>query len=149
MNKRAYLPLAFLLAVVRQPILCAEQAPPTHSAVMSSAYGTAFQKVQDALVENQCIILASDQQSGLISFRIQSESYPNSARRHVDFLDGTILLRSVLPASTSIRVQLALSWQESNDMQGTYKSGASREADAGWYKTVFDILGLSASQSKK
>jgi hypothetical protein len=132
-----------------QPLLCTELAPQAHSAVMSSAYGPAFQKLQDALVDNQCIILASDQQSGLISFRMQSESYLNSAKRRIDVLDGTILVRTIQPALTNIRLQLAFSWQESNDMAGTFRSGASKEADPAWYKMVFDMLGVSALPTKK
>ena len=149
MNKRICLPLALLFAVAGQPMAFADQSPQPHSQVIQAPCDSTFQKVIDALVDNNCVILAANQMAGLISFRTQSESYPNSARRHVNILDGTILLRAESPASTRIRVQLTLNWQESNDTAGTFKTGAQKEADAGWYKIVFDILGLPVSPSTK
>lgn len=112
------------------------------SDLVTTSPDATFQKIIDILVNNNCIILAANQQLGLITFRNQSEDNSSSNRRHVNTLEGTILLRQEAPTSTRIRVKLTLRWQEI-DRRGTNLAfGIQHDADAGWYKSVFDMLGF-------
>jgi hypothetical protein len=120
------------------------QAAPT---LVTTSPELTFDKIMENLFTNDCVILTANQQLGLITFRTQSEEYPNSARRRVNVLEGTILFKPDSPASTRTRVKLSLSWQESNDLANTFRTGASKEADAKWYKMIFDMLGVPVPSS--
>jgi hypothetical protein len=127
----------------------AEQPPQLVSELVTSRADTSFEKVVERLFTNNYVILAADKQLGLISFRAQFEDKANAARRHVNVLEGTLLLRAATSSTSRIQVKLTLSWQESNDTAGTFKTGVQHEADAGWYKNFFNMLGLPAALPTK
>ncbi len=119
------------------------QPPQALSELVTSSPDATFEKIVEKLFNNNCIILAVNQQLGLITFRTQSEENSRASRRHVNILDGTILIRSETSTSTRIRVKLSLSWQESYS-DFTFRTGVQNDVGAEWYKSVFDMLGLSA-----
>jgi hypothetical protein len=124
--------------------------PPAQSPseLVTTSPDATFQKIVEKLFNNNCIILAVDRQLGLITFRTQAEDNSNSARRHVNILEGTILVNAETSSATRIRVKLTLGWQESRS-DYTFQTGAQKEADAGWYKFVFDMLGFSTQPPAK
>jgi len=127
----------------------AEQAPQIVSELVTSSPDASFDKIVEKLFNNNYVILAANKQLGFISFRTQFEDNSNAARRHVNVLEGTLLLRAATSSASRIQVKLTLSWQESNDTAGTYRSGVQHEADAGWYKNFFNMLGLPATPPTK
>jgi hypothetical protein len=139
------LSLLFLFPTISQ----AEQSPKITSDFVTTSSDATYDKVLDKLFNNNYIILAANQQLGFITFRTQSEDNSNSARRHVNVLEGTIFLHAENFTTTRIRVKLTLSWQETYDTAGTFRTGAQQEADAGWYKSFFNMLGLTATSSNK
>ena len=135
------------LLFINAPLNLAGASPQTRSDLVTTSPDATFEKIIDKLVDNNFIILAANQQLGLISFRNQIEDNSSSIRRHVNILEGTILLRQESPTSTRIRVKLTLSWQEIDRRGSNIAFGVQHDADAGWYKGVFDMLGFTAPSS--
>ncbi|WP_243288045.1 hypothetical protein [Geothrix terrae] len=133
----------FGLLFFQGPGTWAQKSPQPHTLTLQGAYDTTFSKLLVALVNNDSIILTANQQVGVISFRNQSEDAPNNARKHVNVLEGTILVKAQTPHSTVLQVKLTLAWQESYVTQGTYRTGVQKEADDGWYKGFLDMLSNS------
>jgi hypothetical protein len=149
MNIRIYLPLALLFAFVCQPLVSVEQTLPAHSLVIPEACNPIFPKLLETLVANDCIILAANQHLGVISFRSQFEDNTNSARKRVNVLEGTLLLRPETPTSTLVRVKLTLSCQDTYTTQGTYRVGIQRDADPGWYKGILEMIAKAGPSPTK
>ena len=140
----AWLPLQFINAASPSPAIAdAQQA---HTQVIPIACENLFRKVIETLVANDCIILTADQQLGIITFRTQSEDNTVRGRRHVNILEGTLLLKPELSTSTRIRATLTLSWQEA-DRRTSFVTGVQKNADSGYYKWLFEILGKSFTTS--
>jgi hypothetical protein len=140
---------ALSLLVLHPGICQAEQPPQIVSELLTSSPDARFEKIAEILFNNNYVILAANQQLALITFRTQSEDYPNSARRRVNVLEGTLLLRPAGRDATRIQVKLTRSWQESNDTAGTFRTGVQHEADADWYKNFFNMLGFAAIPPSK
>ena len=144
------IPISVLSLLALCPGVCqAEQPPQIVSEVVAGSCNASFDKIVERLFNNNYIILAANKQLGLITFRTQSEDSSNAARRHVNVLEGTLLLRPLTPTSTQIKIELTLSWQESYVTAGTFRTGVQHEADAGWYKGFFKMLGFAATPSTK
>lgn len=141
------LSLALVLAPLNTSVLQAKEPP--HTLVLPTDCKTSFSNLLTALVSGNCIITFASRECGVISFHTQLESSPNAAKRHVDVLDGTILLAIEDFGSTRAQMGLTVSWQESNEAQGTFKSGAQRDAEAKWYEFIFGILKPNAESPAK
>lgn len=150
MKRLGFVPVCVLSLLLLYPRYSqAEQPPQVVSELVTNSADASFEKVVERLFNGNYVILAADKQLGLVTFRAQFEDHPNAARRHVNVLEGILLLRAETSTATRIRVKLTLGWQESNDTSGTFRTGVQHEADAGWYKTFFNMLGLAATPPNK
>jgi len=116
--------------------------------VVTSSPDATFEALVERLFSHNWIILSANQQLGLITFRYQSEENSSRTRRHVNTLDGSILVRAESPTSTRVRVNLTISWQESF-VDRTFATGVRNDVPAEWYKLVFDTLGLPVPMAAK
>ena len=129
-------------------VASAGQAPKPISDLVTTGPDATFEKLVGKLFDNNWIILSANQQLGLITFRYQSEENSSRSRRHVNVLEGSILVKPETATSTRVRVKLTLSWQESY-ADHTFQTGVRNDVPAEWYKLVFDTLGLSAPLTTK
>ncbi|HEX7553695.1 MAG TPA: hypothetical protein VF378_09080 [Geothrix sp.] len=135
-------------AAVDGPKVSSPQAPAGHVLVLATTYKALFPKVIELLLDHDYIILMANQDLGLISFRLQAEDKAIRSSRHVNVVEGTLLLQEASPtspSSTRVRVKLTLSWQNSN-FQIQHETGAQMDADPGYYQgflKMFETAGLS------
>jgi hypothetical protein len=149
MNRLRSISVCFFALLVLCPSFAyAGQPPQPLSELVTTSSDATVEKIVEKLFSNNWIILSANQQLGLITFRYQSEENSSPARRHVNVLDGSILVRSETSNSTRVRVKLTLSWQESYS-NATFQTGIRNDVPAEWYKLVFDTLGLSAPPTGK
>lgn len=133
-------------AAVDGPRAPSPPAPAGHVLVLASPSRSLFPKAIELLLDHDYIILLANQELGLISFRLQAEDKAIRSRRHVNVVEGTLLLQETTPGSTRIRVKLTQSWQESS-FQTQHETGAQMEADPGYYQgflKMFESAGLPA-----
>jgi hypothetical protein len=113
--------------------------PQAHTRTLPAAPEVLFPKLLECLIDNDFILLAVNQPLGVITFRLQSDDDTNRQRKHVNVLEGTLLVQATPPTSTQVRVKLTLSWQESfSDF--TFRTGAQKDADPSYYKGFLDLL---------
>ena len=149
MNRLRSISVCFFALLVLCPSFAdAGQPPQPLSELVTTTSDATVEKIVEKLFSNNWIILSANQQLGLITFRYQSEENSSPARRHVNVLDGSILVRPETSNSTRVRVKLTLSWQESYS-NATFRTGIRTDVPAEWYKLVFDTLGLSAPPTGK
>lgn len=120
------------------------QAPAGHVLVLATPYKVLFPKVIELLLDHDYIILLANKELGLLSFRLQAEDKAIRSSRHVNVVEGTLLLQETTPSSTRVRVKLTQSWQNSN-LQPQHETGAQMEADPGYYLgflKMFETAGL-------
>ena len=131
-------------AAVDGPKVPSPQAP-GHVLVLATPYKALFPKVIELLLDHDYIILLANQDLGLLSFRLQAEDKAIRSSRHVNVVEGTLLLQETTPTSTRVRVKLTQSWQNSN-FQIQHETGAQMDADPGYYQgflKMFETAGLS------
>lgn len=138
-------PLLGLGAAAQSPP--AEQGLRIHAQVLPVPSEVLFPKAVEALLDHHCIILAVNQQLGILSFRTQSEDRTARYRKHLNVLEGTLLFKRESPASTRVRATLTLGWQETD--QKVFTTGVQQDADAGYYKWLFDLLGKTPPSSSR
>ena len=149
MHRWRVIPVCLLaLGALCPSIAHAEQAPPPLSEVVTTSSDATIEKFVEKLFSNNWIILSANPELGLITFRYQSEENSSPARRHVNVLEGSILVRAETSTSTRVRVKLTLSWQESF-ADHTFQTGVRSDVPAEWYKLVSDVLGLSTPLPSK
>lgn len=127
------------------PKASSPQAPAGHVLVLASPSKALFPRAIELLLDHDYIILLANQELGLISFRLQAEDKAIRSSRHVNVVEGTLLLQEATPGSTRARVKLTLSWQNSN-FQIQHETGAQMDADPGYYQgflKMFETAGLS------
>jgi hypothetical protein len=132
-------------AAVDGPKVSSPQAPAGHVLMLATPYKALFPKVIELLLDHDYIILLANQDLGLISFRFQAEDKAIRSSRHVNVVEGTLLLQETTPGSTRVRVKLTLSWQDSS-FQTQHETGAQMDADPGYYQgflKMFETAGLS------
>jgi hypothetical protein len=113
--------------------------------MLTAPYKAAFQKTIELLLDHDYIIIMANQDLGLISFRLRAEDKAIRGSRHVNVVEGTLLLQEAMAGSTRVRVKLTLSWQDSS-FQTQHETGAQVDADAGYYQgftKMFESAGLS------
>jgi hypothetical protein len=128
------------------PKVFSPETPTGHVLVLATPYKVLFPKVIELLLDNDYIILLANQDLGLLSFRFQAEDKAIRSSRHVNVVEGTLLLQETTPNSTRVRVKLTQSWQNSN-FQIQHETGAQMEADPGYYLgflKMFEPAGLPA-----
>ena len=131
--------------VVDGPKIASPQASAAHVLVLATPYKPLFPKVIELLLDHDYIILMANQELGLISFRLQGEDKAIRSSRHVNVVEGTLLLQEMTPGTTRVRVKLTLSWQNSN-FQIQHETGAQMDADPGYYQgfmKMFETAGLT------
>ena len=132
-------------AAVDGPKVSAPQATTGHVLVLTTPSKSLFPKAIELLLDHDYIILMANQDLGLISFRLQAEDKAIRSSRHVNVVEGTLLLQETTSGSTRVRVKLTLSWQDSN-FQIQHETGAQLDADPGYYQgflKMFETAGLS------
>jgi hypothetical protein len=132
-------------AAVDGPKVSSPQAPPSHVLELATPYKAFFPKVIELLLDHDYIILLANQDLGLLSFRLQAEDKAIRSSRHVNVVEGTLLLQETSPGSTRVRVKSTQSWQD-NSFQTMYQTGAQMDADPGYYQgflKMFETAGLS------
>ncbi|GLH73616.1 hypothetical protein GETHLI_21180 [Geothrix limicola] len=107
--------------------------------VLASPPKTLFPKLIELLLDRDYIILSANQDLGLISFRHQKEDKSIRSRRHVNVVEGTLLLQDASPTSARVRVKLTQSWQESS-FNTHHETGVQADADPGYYQSFFKML---------
>ena len=115
------------------PKASSPQAPAGRVLVLATPYKALFPKVIELLLDHDYIILMANQDLGLLSFRLQAEDKAIRSSRHVNVVEGTLLLQEASPASTRVRVKLTQSWQDSS-FQTQHQTGAQMDADPGYYQ---------------
>lgn len=133
-------------AAVGGPKVSSPQAPASHVLVLATPYKALFPKVIELLLDHDYIILLANQELGLLSFRLQGEDKAIRGRRHVNVVEGTLLLQETTPGSTRLRVKLVQNWQESS-FQTHHETGAQMDAEPGYYQgfmKMFETAGLTA-----
>jgi len=142
MNRLLSLSLcAFALWFLCPALAFAGQTPETPSEVVAATPDATVEKLVERLFNGNCLILTANPQLGLITFRYQSEEHSIPARRHVNVLDGSILVRTETATTEQVRVKRTPSWQESYS-DHTFQTGVRMDVPAEWYMLVFDMLGL-------
>jgi hypothetical protein len=136
------------LIFLRSVIGSAQEAPRPHLLIVPATGDAIFSKLVESLASNNCIILAANRDAGVITFRTQSEDTSNRASRHVNILDGTILIRQETTAATRLQFTLTLSWNESYLPAGSYRAGVQKDADSSWYQNVIEMVSKAVIPSK-
>jgi hypothetical protein len=110
-----------------------------HALVLASTPKALFPKVLERLLDQDYIILAANPELGLISFRHQGEDRAIRNRRHINVVEGTLLLQEASSTSTRLRVKLTQYWQESS-YDTHFETGVQADADAGYYQGFLRML---------
>ncbi|HJV49104.1 MAG TPA: hypothetical protein VJ549_07500 [Geothrix sp.] len=117
----------------------AQPRPVAHALSLASPPKALFPKLIELLLDRDYVILWANQDLGLISFRHQGEDKSIRSRRHVNVVEGTLLLQEASSTSTRVRVKLTQSWQESS-FNTHHETGVQADADPGYYQGFFKIL---------